>query len=75
MSFLMLEFAILFIKANVNFPKCIRETAASLNDFSNCWCKQEHVDPDALKEWKINIFLNLLILVFLFTFVITSFTP
>ena len=29
---------------------------ASLNDFSNCWCKQENVEPDALKEWKINIF-------------------
>ena len=33
-----------------------REIAASLNDFSNCWCKQENVEPDALKEWKINIF-------------------
>ena len=30
--------------------------AASLNDFSNCWCKLENVEPDALKEWKINIF-------------------
>ena len=26
------------------------------NDFSNRWCKQENVEPDALKEWKINIF-------------------
>ena len=26
--------------------------AASLNDFS----KRENVEPDALKEWKINIF-------------------
>ena len=33
-----------------------REIAASLNDFSNRWCKQENVEPDALKEWKINIF-------------------
>ena len=55
-SFLMLEFAILFIKANIDFLKCRKETAASLNYFSNCWCKREHVDPDALKEWKINIF-------------------
>ena len=30
--------------------------AASLNDFSNPWCKRENVEPDALKEWKINIF-------------------
>ena len=33
-----------------------REIAASLNDFSIRWCKQENVEPDALKEWKINIF-------------------
>ena len=25
-------------------------------DFSNRWCKRENVEPDALKEWKINIF-------------------
>ena len=30
--------------------------AASLNDFSNRWCKRENVEPDALKEWNINIF-------------------
>ena len=29
--------------------------AASLNDFSNSWFKRENVEPDALKEWKINI--------------------
>ena len=23
---------------------------------SLCWCKRENVEPDALKEWKINIF-------------------
>ena len=39
----------------IYFPKCRREIAASLNDFSNCWCKREDVKPDALKEWKINI--------------------
>ena len=27
-----------------------------LNDFSNRWCKRENVEPDALKDWKINIF-------------------
>ena len=32
------------------------EIAASLNDFRNRWCKQENVEPDALKKWKINIF-------------------
>ena len=33
-----------------------REIAASLNDLSNRWCKRENVEPDALKELKINIF-------------------
>ena len=42
--------------SNINFPKCRREIAASLNDFSNRWCKWENVEPDALKKWKINIF-------------------
>ena len=41
--------------SNIDFPKCRREIAASLNDFINRWCKQENVKPDALKEWKINI--------------------
>ena len=27
-----------------------------LSDFSNRWCKRENVEPDVLKEWKINIF-------------------
>ena len=42
--------------SNIDFSKCRREIAASLNDFSNRWCKWENVEPDALKEWKINIF-------------------
>ena len=42
--------------SNIDFPKCRREIAACLNDFSNRWCKRENVEPDALKEWKINIF-------------------
>ena len=63
MSFLTLEFAILFLKvskyrfpSNIDFSKCRREIAASLNDFSNRWCKWENVEPDALKEWKTNNF-------------------
>ena len=42
--------------SNIDFSKCRREIAASSNDFSNRWCKRENVKPDALKEWKINIF-------------------
>ena len=63
MSFLTLEIAILFLKVrNIDLslililPKCRREIFASLNDFGNRWCKRENVEPDALKEWKINIF-------------------
>ena len=41
---------------NIDFSKCRREIAASLNDLSNRWCKRENVKHDALKEWKINIF-------------------
>ena len=42
--------------SNIDFSKCRKEISASLNDFSNRWCIQENVEPDALKEWKINIF-------------------
>ena len=42
--------------SNIDFSKCRREIAASLNDFSNRWCKRENVESDAFKEWKINIF-------------------
>ena len=40
--------------SNIDFPKCRIEIAVALNDFSIRWCKQESVDSDALKEWKIN---------------------
>ena len=60
--------------SNIDFPKCRREIAASLNEFSNHWCKRENVEPDALNEFKINIF-KLLILVFYFTLVIQIFYP
>ena len=63
MSFLTLEFALLFLKAlkyrfpsNIDFPKYRREITASLNDFSNRPCNEKNVEPDALKEWKIHIF-------------------
>ena len=42
--------------SNIDFPKCRIEIAACLNDFGNRWCKWENVEPDSLKEWKINIF-------------------
>ena len=30
--------------SNIDFPKCRREIAASLNYFSICWCKGENVE-------------------------------
>ena len=42
--------------SNIDFPKCRREIAASLNDISYRWCKRENVEPDALKKWKIDFF-------------------
>ena len=36
--------------SNIYFPNYRREIAASLNDFSNRWCKRENVESDALKE-------------------------
>ena len=48
--------------------------AASLNDFSNRWCKRENVEPDALKDWKINI-LKIIDTRIHFTLVIHIFCP
>ena len=38
------------LSSNIDFPKCRREIATSLNDFSNRWCKRENVEPDALEK-------------------------
>ena len=40
----------------IDFQKCREKIAGSLNDFCNRWCKREHVECDALKDWKLNIF-------------------
>ena len=41
---------------HIDFQKCREKIAASLNEFGNRWCKREHVECDALKDWKLNIF-------------------
>ena len=33
-----------------------QKIAASLNEFGNRWCRREHVECNALKDWKSNIF-------------------
>ena len=40
----------------IDFQKCREKIAVSLNKFCNRWCKGEHVECDALKDWKLNIF-------------------
>ena len=36
--------------------KVSQKIAATLNEFCNRWCKRDHVECDALKSWKLNIF-------------------
>ena len=40
----------------IDFQNCREKIAGSLNEFCNRWCKREHVECDALKDWKLNIF-------------------
>ena len=40
----------------IDIQKCREKIAGSLNEFCNLWCKLEHVECDALKDWKLNIF-------------------
>ena len=40
----------------IDFLKCREKIAGSLNEFCSRWCKREHVECDALKDRKLNIF-------------------
>ena len=40
----------------IDFQKYREKIAGSLNEFCNRWCKREHVECDALKDWTFNIF-------------------
>ena len=40
-----------YAKRFSNYPKMI---AASINKLCIRWCKQEHVECDALKDWKLS---------------------
>ena len=40
----------------IDFQKLREKIAGSLNEFCNRWCMREHVECDALKDWKLNIF-------------------
>ena len=41
---------------HIDFQKCREQIAVSLNGFCNRWCERQHVECDALKDWKLNIF-------------------
>ena len=41
---------------HIDFQKCREKIAASLNAFCNRGRKREHIECDALKYWKLNIF-------------------
>ena len=41
---------------HIDYQNCREKIAASVNEFCNRWCKREHVECDALKDWKLNIF-------------------
>ena len=40
---------------HIDFQKCREKNAAILNEYCNRWFKREHVECDALKDWKLNI--------------------
>ena len=39
-----------------NFNKCRETIASALNDYCTRWCKREHVESNALNNWKLKIF-------------------
>ena len=40
----------------IDFKSCREKIAGALQEFRNRWCKREHVEPNALNSWKLNIF-------------------
>ena len=40
----------------IDIQKCREKIVGSLNKFCNRWCKREHVECVALKDWKLNVF-------------------
>ena len=42
--------------AHIDFTKCREAIAKALNGYCTRWCKREHVESNALNNWKLNIF-------------------
>ena len=41
---------------HIDFQKCRKKIATSLNEFCYRWCKREHVECDAFKDLKLDTF-------------------
>ena len=41
--------------ANSDFNKCRETIACALNEYCTRWCKREHIESDALNNWKLEI--------------------
>ena len=42
--------------AHIDFHKCRETIASALNDYCTRWCKREHVESNALNNWKLKTF-------------------
>ena len=42
--------------AHIDFTKCREAVVKELNDYCTRLCKREHVESNALNNWKLNIF-------------------
>ena len=42
--------------AHIDFYKCRETIASALHDYCTRWCKREHVEFNALNNWKLKIF-------------------
>ena len=42
--------------AHIDFNKCRETIASALNDYCTRWCKREHIESNALNNWKLKIF-------------------
>ena len=51
---------------HIDFQKCREKIAGSLNEYCNRRCKREYVEGDALKDWKLNIFIKIDVFPFIF---------
>ena len=41
---------------HIDIKKCREAIAGALNNYCTRWCKREHVESNALSNWKLNIF-------------------